>query len=82
MLVNEYDSVDIGIDFVPSLDAVIQRNTPNSMLRVVDKPWSQTVAFILRAEEEILSLMFCGQVSLQKGRMGIRRQVHYLLWLL
>ena len=81
-LINWYDSMDIWIYFVPSLDAVIQRDAPESMLRVVDEAWPQTVAFILRAEEEIFGLMFCGQVSRQKRRMCVRRQVNYLLWLL
>ena len=59
-LVKEYDAVDERIDFVPCLDAVIQRNAPHSMLRIVDEPWSQAVAFILRAEEDIFGFVFGG----------------------
>lgn len=70
-LINIYYSMDKGVNLVPSLDAVIQRNAPNSMLRVVDESWSETVALILRTEEKIFCFVFCGQVSGQKWRMSV-----------
>lgn len=59
-LINVYDSMDKGVNLVPSLEAVIQRDAPESMLRVVDESWSETVALILRAKEEIFGLVFGG----------------------
>lgn len=55
--------MEVGVEFAPKTDAMAQWDAPDSVLSVVDEARPEAVPLMLRRKEQLLSLVFGGEVS-------------------